>query len=126
MREARQPSGKRLLVVEDDAMVATTIADILEDAGYEVIGPVRNVAEALNAVEVDGPDAAILDFTLNRANTLALAEVLAKRGLPVLFVTGNVAEFLLEERGGARYLQKPFQDFELQQAADSLFEVRAA
>jgi DNA-binding response OmpR family regulator len=126
MRKGPKPLSRRLLVVEDDSTVATAIADVLDDAGYDVVGPVRNAAEAFIAIEVDRLDGAILDFKLFVGNSLPVAEVLAKRGIPVLFVTGEVAELLRVERGDAACLQKPFHDFELLQAVDSLLKGRAA
>jgi DNA-binding response OmpR family regulator len=120
-----QTFGRRVLIVEDDSIVATTIADIFEDAGYDVIGPVRNEQEALRAVEVERPQAAILDFSLELGNTLELAALLKRHGVPVLFVTGNAAQ-LMVGRQGARCLQKPFEDVEILRAVNDMLTEQVA
>lgn len=122
-----QGEGKRLLVVEDEFMIATRIADILEDAGYEVIGPLLNTAEAMHAIAVDGIQGALLDLNLRGDTTLSMAEAIARRGIPVLFVTGYAREILTGKWMNARYLEKPFTDGDLLAAvAMMLAPVRAA
>lgn len=104
---------RRLLVVDDDYMIATAIADILEDAGYDVAGPVRNVVEAMRIVGMDGVDGAVLDLELNGERTLAVAMALMKLRTPVLFVTGHAKEILTGDWAGAPHLEKPFASQEL-------------
>ena len=91
-------------MVEDDYLIATRIADILEDAGYEVIGPVLNVAEAKQAIEVDRVQGAVLDLNLRGETSLSMAETIARRGIPILFVTGYAREVLTGRWKRARHL----------------------
>jgi DNA-binding response OmpR family regulator len=121
-----QAPKRRLLVVEDEFMLATKIADLLEEAGYEVAGPVRNVREAMRIVGLDGVDGAVLDISLQNEISLPLADALASMGAPVLFVTGYAKEYLAATRPRAQHLEKPFTDQELVERVDQLFEPRAS
>lgn len=112
---------RRLLVVEDDFIQATRIADVLEDAGYEIAGPVRNLHEAKRIVSVDGVDAAVLDLQLKGESTLTLAGQIVRLGTPVLFVTGHAADFLVGAWKNAAHLEKPFTDRQLVECVDALF-----
>lgn len=81
---------RRVLVVEDEYLVAQDVAQKLGDMGVEVSGPVPRVAEAL-ALLASGsarPDAAILDVNLGGEMVFPVVEILRKRGVPLVFVTG--------------------------------------
>jgi CheY-like chemotaxis protein len=82
--------GRRLLVVEDEYLVAIDLAEALANLGVEVIGPAGSVDEALNFVETAGAelDAAVLDINLRDDRVFPVAEVLAARGVPFVFTTG--------------------------------------
>lgn len=102
-------NGKRVLVVEDEALVAMLIEQILEDHGAVIAGTVGSVAEALAAIEREPPDAATLDGNLVGELSGPVANMLAKRGIPYLLVTGfidmAVADPILQT---APRLAKPF------------------
>ena len=122
MRDAAQDdgaagvAGKRILVVEDEMIVAMLIEDILTDAGATVLGPAARVARALDLLgEVDGVDAALLDVNLAGEMTTPVAEELRRRGIPFAFATGYGAAGLPEGFAGQPLLQKPFQERDLQE-----------
>jgi PAS domain S-box-containing protein len=101
--------GKRILVVEDEPLIALDIQARLDAAGCAVVGPAASV-EAARRLLAQGPvDAALLDVNLagNRADDLA-AE-LARRGVPFVFATGYGRECLPEASPGAPVLAKPFE-----------------
>ncbi len=82
--------GRRLLVVEDDYLLASGLQEALEVHGAQVIGPYPDVAGALSAIS-DGAgmiDAALLDVNLGDETSFALADALRERGIPILFLTG--------------------------------------
>jgi DNA-binding NtrC family response regulator len=83
-------AGKRLLVVEDEYMIASYLACALEDAGAEVIGPAGTVEDALELVESDGDrlDGAVLDVNLRDERVYPVADALAARGVPFVLATG--------------------------------------
>lgn len=81
-------AGRRILVVEDEYLVAEYIAAILEDLGYEVVGPVPTIPEAINAIASEKLDAVLLDASLGGTSSAPIATELATRGLPFVVVTG--------------------------------------
>jgi CheY-like chemotaxis protein len=87
--EAAALRGRRILVVEDEYMVAEEIADMLSNASAETIGPVAFVsdAEILVATE-DRIDGALLDVNLHGDSIWPVVDTLLARGIPVLLVTG--------------------------------------
>ena len=85
---------KRILVVEDDYLVAMDIARALERAGAEVIGPTPAVEAALNALEQTVLDGAILDINLGGEMAFPVADALMARGVPFIFATGYDAEVI--------------------------------
>ncbi|MFI4934898.1 MAG: response regulator [Caulobacterales bacterium] len=79
----------RILVVEDDALVAMTVEDLLEDLGCVVVGSVASVAEATGWLEGGTAfDAALLDLSLRDGLVFPVADILAQRGVPFAFTTG--------------------------------------
>ncbi len=82
-------SGLRVLVVEDEGLVAMTIEDLLDDLGCEVACSAASVRQALAFLEAGGEaDAALLDVRLGEEMVFPVAEALAARGLPFAFTTG--------------------------------------
>ena len=86
--EAAGLPGLRVLVVEDVAMLAWRVCDILAGAGAEVVGPVPDVSRALALLDGREVDAAVLDMNLDGETAEPVADVLAARGVPFLFLTG--------------------------------------
>lgn len=81
-------SGRRILVVEDEMMVAWLLEDMLADLGYEPIGPAARVDQALAMIKEEAIDAAVLDVNLNGQASYAAADALTLRGVPFVFSTG--------------------------------------
>lgn len=81
---------RRILVVEDDYMIATALADLLEEAGAVVVGPFGRVAQALDAIrDAAAPiDAAVLDVDLRGETSYPVADALAAIGVRVVLTTG--------------------------------------
>ncbi len=80
--------GLRVLVVEDVAMLAWRVCEVLVEAGAEVVGPAPDVPRALMLLEGCEVNAAVLDMNLNGETAEPIADVLAARGVPFLFLTG--------------------------------------
>ncbi len=79
---------KRVLVVEDDPLVAAAITDMLEDAHYEVDGPYGSLSDGVAAVADHMPDAAILDIRLDDHDVALLAGDLELYGIPFVLCSG--------------------------------------
>jgi CheY-like chemotaxis protein len=108
--------GLRLLVAEDDALVSILLEDMLAELGCAVVGAAANVPAALEIARTGGIDGAILDVNLGGESIDPVADELAARALPFLFVTGYGASGVPSRFAGAPVLQKPFQLPMLKQA----------
>lgn len=80
--------GKRVLVVEDEALIAVMVEDMLLEMGSEVVGPAATIEGALALARSEAIDAAVLDVNVRGERIDPVAEALMARGVPVLFATG--------------------------------------
>jgi CheY-like chemotaxis protein len=86
MTEALQ--GVKVLVVEDEYLVATLMENMLASAGCVVAGPIPRLAQALDAASSEACDVAVLDVNLAGERVYPVADILAQRNVPFVFVTG--------------------------------------
>ena len=103
---------KRILIVEDDAVIAMMIEDELLEAGVRVVGPAGSIDDALRLIETmkvdDGLDAAVLDINLDGEVVSPVADQLAALGVPFLFATGCDTGVIVSGQEIAPVLHKPF------------------
>ena len=119
LRESGQANGAviglkrdekpRVLLVEDEALVAMMIQETMTEFGFQVIGPVSTASEALAAARNSQFEAAVLDINLGDGMVYTVAEILSKRGVPFVFVTGYDAESVDSRFTGVPVLQKPIE-----------------
>jgi two-component sensor histidine kinase/DNA-binding response OmpR family regulator len=102
-------SGRRVLLVEDEALVAMMIQECLTESGHSVIGPISRAADALRAAKEIDYDAAILDINLGDGMAYPVADIVAARGVPFVFVTGYEADTIDERFSHVPILQKPIE-----------------
>ena len=113
----------RLLVVEDEYLIRMLLEDMLADLGYDVAAAVGTMAEAREQAATGDFTAAILDVNVDGQEIFPVAEILARRGLPFIFVTGYGEHGLPEPYRGHPALQKPFEAQQLKIALASLLAV---
>ncbi len=101
-------AARRILVVEDEFLIAMDIAGVLEQAGLTVIGPAANVGDALEALARETVDGALLDAQLAGETASSIADALIARGIPFAFVTGHGRENLPAAYRDAPLVRKPF------------------
>lgn len=111
-------SKVKILVVEDEILIADDICQTLEDLGYEVMEPVSNYTEALEALENELPDLAMLDIQLDgQKDGIDLAwKIKEDFDIPFIFLTSNAdAETIARAKKVAppAYLIKPFNRYDL-------------
>jgi CheY-like chemotaxis protein len=106
-------NGLRVLVVEDQSIVALHVADVLRDAGCMVIGPVANLKPALDLACAERLDFAVLDVNLDGDHIFPVAQELENRGIPFVLATGYSDSTLPEHWRGRPCLRKPFTDAQL-------------
>jgi CheY-like chemotaxis protein len=112
-------SGRRILVVEDEAMVAMYVEDMLTDMGCAIAGVAGSVEQALQLLtlgEAAGIDAAVLDVNLGGEKVFPVADALAAKAIPFVFATGYGAAGLEPRFATARVLAKPFGHEPLEEA----------
>src|SRR5215831_14403850 len=101
-------AGRRVLIVEDEAMIAGLIESILRKAGWSVVGPVTTLERALETVERERLDAALLDVRVNGHDAFAVADVLMRRRIPFVFVSGFTRKQMPPRFRDCAYVAKPF------------------
>jgi CheY-like chemotaxis protein len=112
-REPMSAAGRRILVVEDEMLVVLGIENVLRTLGVQIVGPASSVPRALALVEAGGFDGALLDVNLRGVRVDAVADALAARGVPFVFITGYGADGLPEAHRTRPMLTKPFHDADL-------------
>jgi two-component sensor histidine kinase/DNA-binding response OmpR family regulator len=102
-------AGNRVLLVEDEALVAMVMRDMLTELGFHVVGPFGRSADAAAAARDEDVDAAVLDINLDGEAAYPVADLLAARGIPFVFVTGYGAESIDGRFAHVPVLQKPIE-----------------
>lgn len=105
-------AGRRILLVEDEIIVVMMVEDMLAEHGCNAVAA-SNKARALDLLERERFDAAILDVNLGGAESYEIADILARQETPFLFATGYGARGLDPAYRHFPVLSKPFRDVEL-------------
>jgi CheY-like chemotaxis protein len=109
--------GKRVLLVEDSFLVASSIAHMLEDLGCRVVGPYATVDDAMGAMGAGGFDAGVLDMNLGKQTSEPVAAELLSRGVPFVFVTGYLSPAMTNPKfAGFARVHKPITEVMLADA----------
>ncbi len=116
----------RILVVEDEALIAMDLQALLEDAGYRVLGPANSSAAALALIDTEEPDVALLDVNLGRSDAFGVANVLTERKTQMIFLTGHTAHKLPPAHRHLPLVSKPYLPQVLLQAVERALEQRQA
>jgi CheY-like chemotaxis protein len=108
---------RRILVVEDEYLIAVTLSDHLEGVGSIVVGPVPSVERAIKAIESDPQiDAAILDINLGGAMAYPIADALVARNIPFVFTSGYEDDVLRTRYPQVTNCHKPYLFPEMERA----------
>ena len=111
--------ARRVLLVEDEAIVGMMMKDLLTELGFEVVGPFGRVCEAIRVIDREQLQAAVLDVNLRGEMIYGLADELTGRGVPLVFVTGYGAETIEARFANVPVLQKPVDNVALQRVLAS-------
>ncbi len=115
---------KRVLLVEDETLVAMMMREMLIDLGYAVVGPMNDKDSALTAAKQSAIDCAILDLNLDGYASYPIADELAARAIPFLFLTGYDKEAVDRRYASIPLLQKPVDEQSLRQAILTLLQIK--
>ncbi len=112
---------KRILVVEDEALIVMMLEDILGELGYAVSSTAQSVDEAMTALAEGAFDAVILDVNLGEERSWPVATLLMERGIPFVLSTGGSMNDTPTEFAGVPSVRKPYTFEDLQRTLGSLF-----
>jgi CheY-like chemotaxis protein len=101
-------AGMRVMVVEDELLIAMLIEDTLLDQGCIIVGPFTSVPEALTAAREAKVDVALLDVNLRGEKVYPVAEILSARGIPFLLLSGYGIDAVPADRPDWQAVSKPF------------------
>lgn len=118
-------SGARVLVVEDEFMVAALLEDTLKGFGCEVVVPAPDLAQALALLASAAIDVAVLDVNINGEMVFPVADVLAARRIPFVFEAAYEASGVAARHGDRAALDKPYHDGALEHALRSALQGRS-
>jgi CheY-like chemotaxis protein len=111
-------AGTRVLIVEDEAIIAMTAEDMLEQIGCVVAAVAATLDQAMAAADRGGFDIALLDINLNGVSSLPVVDRLRGQGLPFVFATGYGAAGRGEAHGDVPLVAKPYRIEELEAAIE--------
>jgi len=106
-------AGRRILLVEDELLIAMALEDVLRSEGCVIVGPVWHIEAALKAAREEAVDAAVLDVNLAGERVYPVAQALAERNVPFVFTTGYSHSELPAEHADRPSLAKPFKPAQL-------------
>jgi DNA-binding response OmpR family regulator len=102
------PAMRRILVVEDDALIAQSLTEVIVDLGFECVGPVADLATGLRLATVEVLDAAILNLVIQGGTAYGVAAVLDSRSIPFAFASGVPHNGLDTDWKDRPFIEKPY------------------
>jgi DNA-binding response OmpR family regulator len=107
---------RRILIIEDETMIAMMVEDFLTDLGWNVVGLVGTLDRAMAMARDADIEAAVLDLNLDGQDSFAAAEILSGRGIPFVFATGYGLDGVADRFRDVPTVTKPFHRDELDHA----------
>jgi DNA-binding response OmpR family regulator len=123
--ESGDITGCRVLVVEDETLIAVLIEEVLNEMGCEIVGPIAKLETALQMAKNGSFDIALLDVTIRGGKVYPVAEVLMARGVPFILASGYGDWALPSSLRDQRRLTKPFAEAELKEQVRLLYREAA-
>ena len=121
MAQAVGSATPRILVVEDNFLMAEVICDFVRSCGLQPVGPVGSVEGGVQLAQQEDLDAAVLDINLQGRMCFPICSALAKRHVPFMFLSGYAGSPLVpSEFQAARHIEKPFAPEEFQSVLQDL------
>jgi CheY-like chemotaxis protein len=117
-----QQKARRILVVEDEFLVALDLEDLLTTMGYQVVGPASHLRDAIEFAREEQLDFAVLDINVAGAQSFPVADILRNRNIPFVFSTGYGTEGLVDGYRNEMVLRKPYAHEDLRRAIAALIK----
>jgi len=112
--QAAKLAAKRVLIVEDDVLIALHLEDLLIALGHEVVGQATRIDMAMELARESEIDFAVLDINVAGTKSFPVADILSQRGIPFAFATGYGAEGLMDGYRDFPTLRKPYAQEDLE------------
>ncbi len=112
------PEGRRILIIEDEFLVAMLLEDLLSEMGHCVVACIARIDNGMKFADHADLDFAILDVNVGGEQSFPVAEILRRRGIPFIFATGYGAGGVTSEFRNELTLQKPYEPRELERAIE--------
>jgi CheY-like chemotaxis protein len=122
-RDGRPWHGGRVLVCEDNLLMADVVAEFVRECGLEPVGPVGRLESAMQMARERALDGAILDINLNGQRCFPICAILAARRIPFIFLTGYSAATLPIEYRGVPMVIKPFEPNEMKDVLAQMLDL---
>ena len=114
-------TAKRVLIVEDDVLIALHLEDLLTALGHEVVGQATRVEKAMEIVRDCDIDFAVLDINVAGTQSFPVADILRQRGIPFAFASGYGSEGLMDGYRDFPALRKPYSQEDLEGTIAQVF-----
>jgi DNA-binding response OmpR family regulator len=114
-------AAKRVLIVEDDVLIAMHLEDLLTALGHAVVGQARRIDTAMALARESDIDFAVLDINVAGVKSFPVADILRERGIPLAFATGYGAEGLMDGYRDFPMLGKPYAQEDLERIIAQVF-----
>lgn len=114
-------TAKRVLIVEDEILLAMHLEDMLIALGHDVVGQATRVDIAIELASKSEIDFAVLDINVAGTKSFPVADILRQRGIPFAFATGYGVEGLMDGYRDFPILQKPYSEEDLERAIAQAF-----
>lgn len=108
MDEVEAAMGKRIMILEDEVLLAWHLADMLTDLGHDVVAQATRVPPAMDLAREADIDLAFLDVNVAGTQSFVVADILHRRGIHYVFATGYGVGGLIDGYRDALVLQKPY------------------
>jgi CheY-like chemotaxis protein len=117
--------GRRILIVEDEPLIAMELEEVLTSTGFSIVGPAATVSAALRMIATEAFDAALLDANLGGQPVDEIAAALTRKNVPFVFATGHDRDGLPRSFAAAPILRKPFNPAEVAATVAEILEPAA-
>ena len=109
--------GKRIMLLEDEAIIAFAVEDMLIELGCTIVGPALNLDDAMTLATTDkNIDAAILDVNINNGRSYSVAQALEQRGVPFVFASGYDESGVAWDGAPVEIISKPYRKDQIERA----------
>jgi CheY-like chemotaxis protein len=112
---------KRILIVEDEFLIAMELEDLLTGMGHRIVGPASRMSEAMEFALGADIDFAVLDINIAGTQSFPVADILRERGIPFVFASGYGSDGLMDGYRHEATLRKPYEPREIRRAIERAF-----